>query len=82
MSADPKRRWDSQLRNHVHLPDRAAIADAHDLIGNYGAEAENEAARRAGHSRSLGNVVHYCRWRQIERMIALLSGGRAGSTLH
>jgi hypothetical protein len=70
------------LRNHVHLPDRGAFADAHDLIGRFGDEAEREAARRAGHSRSLGNLVHYCRWRQIGRMIALLDGGRGEASLH
>jgi hypothetical protein len=70
------------LRNLVYLSDRAAVSDADELIGRFGEHAQSEAARRAGHSRSLGNVVHYCRWRQIERMIALLAGGRAGATLH
>lgn len=70
------------MRNHVHLPDRGAFTDLDDLIDRFGQEAEREAARRAGHSRSLGNLVHYCRWRQIERMIALLGGGRGEASLH
>ena len=70
------------LREHVHLPDRAAVADADDLIRRFGDYAASEAARRANCSRSLGNLVHYCRWRQIERMIERLSAGSAGETRH
>ena len=33
----------------------------------------DEAAARADSSRDLGNVIHFCRWRQIERMIELIS---------
>jgi hypothetical protein len=70
------------LQDHIHLPDRAAVADADELISNYGDHAALEAARRASASRSLGNVVHYCRWRQIERMIGLLAAGPGGATVH
>ena len=45
-------------------------------------EAEFEAASRADRSRNLGNQVHYCRWRQIERLIALLSTPHAVGTVH
>ena len=48
-----------------------------------GAFAGSEAAARAGRSRDLGNVVHFCRWREIERMIELLSSfDRADATVH
>lgn len=70
------------MRNHIHLPDRAAAADADELIRGFGDFAASEAARRASRSRSLGNVVHYCRWRQIERMIDRLAAGPLGETLH
>ena len=70
------------MRNHIHLPDRAAAADADELIRSFGDFAAGEAARRASRSRSLGNVVHYCRWRQIERMIDRLAAGPGGETLH
>jgi hypothetical protein len=70
------------LRNHIHLPDRAAAADADELITRFGEFAAGEAARRASRSRSLGNVVHYCRWRQIERIIDRLAAGPGGETLH
>jgi hypothetical protein len=70
------------LHDHIHLPDRAAVSDADELINRYGTYAASEAARRASRSRALGNVVHYCRWRQIERMIDRLAAGSGGETLH
>lgn len=70
------------LQDHIHIPDRAAVADADELISCFGDHAALEAARRASRSRSLGNVVHYCRWRQIERMIGLLASGPGDATVH
>lgn len=70
------------MHEYVYLADRASAADADELIRQFGDHAAGEAARRANRSRSVGNVVHYCRWRQIERMIALLAEGGATSTLH
>ena len=70
------------MTNHVHLPDRGAAADAADLIAQFGIHAADEAAHRAAHSRTLGNVIHFCRWRQIERMIVLLSTDGAPGTIH
>jgi hypothetical protein len=70
------------LQEHIHLPDRAAVADADALISRFGEHAASEAARLAHRSRSLGNVVHYCRWRQIERIIGLLAAGPGAATLH
>ena len=67
---------------HVYLPDRSAAADADDLIARFGEYAASEAAARADRSRELGNVVHFCRWRQIERLILLLSTGRGAHTIH
>jgi len=64
--------------NHVHA-DRAAYEAAAALIDSFGGHASQEASARAEKSRSLGNVVHFCRWRQVGRLIALLSGGRRGS---
>ena len=68
-----------------HLPllaDRRAIADADTLIAMFGDEAGLEAAARADHSRDIGNHVHFCHWRQIERLILLLSVNRAVGTIH
>ena len=70
------------MRHHVHLPDRAALTTATDLIDRYGELATLEAAARADKSRSLGNVIHFCHWRQIERTIAMLSAPEATGTIH
>jgi hypothetical protein len=71
------------LETPVYLSDASAAADAADLIARFGAYAASEAAARAGRSRDLGNVVHFCRWREIERMIELLSSfDRADATVH
>jgi len=69
-----------------HLPylaDTREVADAAELIRAFGEQAGSEAAARADRSRDLGNVVHFCRWREIERMIGLLSSlDRADATVH
>jgi len=71
------------LHDPVYLPDASAAADAAELIQRFGAHAAGEAAARANRSRGLGNVIHFCRWRQIERMIHLLSEtDRDGATVH
>lgn len=67
---------------HVHVPDRDALAEAADLITRFGDYAASEAALRAARSRSLGNVIHFCHWRQIERTIEMLLGRDAAGTIH
>jgi hypothetical protein len=71
------------LHQPLHLPDASAAADAAELIARFGVYAASEASARADRSRDLGNVVHFCRWRQIARMIELLSSSdRADATIH
>jgi hypothetical protein len=70
------------LRHDVHLADRAALADAAELIERFGDFAVSEASLRASRSRDLGNVVHFCRWRQVERMIFMLQDDSAAGLLH
>ena len=65
-----------------YLADRAELTDATDLITMFGDDAGMEAAARADRSRDLGNHLHFCRWRQIERLIVLLSIDRAVGTVH
>ena len=67
---------------HIHVPDRAALADATDLISRFGDHAALEAAARADKSRSVGNVIHFCRWRLIERTITMLSIDDVTGTVH
>ena len=62
--------------------DRARIYDAEGLIETFGDDAVRHAASRAARSRDLGNVAHYCRWRQVERIIAALDRPAEGHTRH
>ncbi|WP_414900625.1 hypothetical protein ACMT1E_12445 [Sphingomonas flavalba] len=62
--------------------DRASIADATALIAKHGDDAGFEAAARADRLRAIGNVLGFCRWRQIERLVVLLSAGTAAGTIH
>jgi hypothetical protein len=61
---------------------RLALADATDLMERFGDYAAFEAAARAEQSRDDGNVVRFCHWRQIERVIATLSSPGAFGTVH
>jgi hypothetical protein len=65
-----------------YLRDRAEVKDAAELIMMFGDDAGFQAAARADKSRELGNHIHFCRWRQIERLIVLMSVGRAVGTVH
>jgi hypothetical protein len=65
-----------------YLADTREVADATDLIRSFGEHAGSEAAARADRSRDLGNHIHFCRWRQIERLVLLMSIPRAVGTVH
>jgi hypothetical protein len=64
------------------LSDHQSYRDVEELIARYGEEAGLEAAARADRSRDLGNHIHFCRWRQVERMIVLLSIDEPLGTIH
>ena len=66
----------------VHVCDRAAFAEATELMTLFGDHALIEAASRADRSRTLGNVVHFCRWRQVERTILMLSDDEVTGSVH
>ena len=68
--------------NPLYVADRSQVADAADLIDRYGDDAGYQAAARAERSRNLGNAIHFCRWRQIERLIVLMTATIARGTLH
>jgi hypothetical protein len=61
---------------------RLALADASELMQRFGDDAGFEAASRAEKSRDDGNVIRFCHWRQIERVIATLSSKKVGGTVH
>jgi hypothetical protein len=69
------------LSSHI-ITDRAALAEATDLIARFGDHARLEAASRASKSRSLGNVIHFCHWRQTERAIEMLNAEDCAGTVH
>lgn len=69
----------------MHLPfltDRSSYDDAAALIADFGDDAGYEAAARADRSRDLGNHIHFCRWRQIERLIVILCHDEPVGTVH
>ncbi len=65
-----------------YVSDRAHIACAQDLIAMFGALAPLEAAVRANHSRTLGNHIHFCKWREVARLIDVFTCEPEGVTLH
>ena len=66
----------------MYLADAQQVTDATDLIATYGELAAIEASLRAGRSRDLGNHLHFCKWRQIERLIDVMSAIQAVGTVH
>ena len=60
----------------------AAYAEAAQLIERFGEYAGSEAALRAGRSRDLGNFVHFCRWREVARMIDLIRDEAVTGPVH
>ena len=65
-----------------YIAGRAALNDASELIDRFGDNAGLEAAVRAEQSRDAGNVLRFCHWRQIERVIASLSDDEVRGSIH
>ncbi|HVL79578.1 MAG TPA: hypothetical protein VM346_09880 [Sphingomicrobium sp.] len=66
----------------LFIADRLALAEASDMLDRYGDDAGFEAAALAEKSRDAGNVLRFCHWRQIERVIATLSSAEVCGTVH
>lgn len=64
------------------IASRRALADAWQLMDRHGDDAGLEAASRAEVARDRGNVVGFCHWRQIERVIVTLASDEAQGTVH
>ncbi|HEX8572704.1 MAG TPA: hypothetical protein VF759_08130 [Allosphingosinicella sp.] len=60
----------------------AAFTEAAQLIERFGPHAGSEAALRADRSRDLGNVVHFCRWREVARMIEVIRDDSVTGPVH
>jgi len=65
-----------------YLSDRKSYDDATELMAIFGADAGYEAAARTDRSLDLGNHIHFCHWRQIERLIVLLADDQPIGTIH
>lgn len=70
------------IHEQIFIADRASLDHAQDLMTRFGQGAGTEAAARAERSRDLGNLVHFCRWRQVERLILLLDLEEIVGTVH
>jgi len=80
---DPKQQ--SKAAVSMYLPlyvEPRDVAEATTLMDTFGPKAGMEAAERAVQSRNVGNHLHYCRWRQIERLIIMLSAHTTLGTIH
>lgn len=70
------------MHEDFYLDDREAVKDATELLTEFGPLAGQEADLRANRSRDLGNVIHFCRWRQIRRLLDWLDDEPSDITLH
>jgi hypothetical protein len=70
------------LIKHPFVADRASALDAARLLAELGDDAAAAAAARADESRGQGNVIHFCRWRQIERLIGVMADAASEQTRH
>ncbi len=66
----------------LFISGRVALAEASELLETFGDAAVREAAARADVSRNAGNVMKFCHWRQIKRVIATLSSDEVRGTVH
>jgi hypothetical protein len=67
---------------HPYIADTRPHLDAADLLAVFGIAATREAAARAERSRQLGNHLHFCRWREVGRLLAVLGADCATGTVH
>jgi hypothetical protein len=66
----------------LFIAGRDSLSDAQDLMREFGGEAGLQAAVRAEKSRGAENILKFCHWRQIERLIEALAAEEPQGTLH
>ncbi|MEH3159356.1 MAG: hypothetical protein PGN08_10785 [Sphingomonas taxi] len=66
----------------LYLADARQVAEAADLVATFGVDAPRQAAQRAERMRDIGNLPHFCRWRQTERLAALLVSEAVVGAVH
>ena len=66
----------------LFIAGRRSLADAQDLMRDFGLEAGLQAAVRAEQSREAENILKFCHWRQVERLIDALASDEPQGTVH
>ncbi len=66
----------------LFIAGRTSVTDAENLMREFGREAALEAAVRAEQSRGAENILKFCHWRQVERLIDALSADEPQGTVH
>ncbi len=61
---------------------RNSVDDAQELMREFGEEAGLQAAVRAEKSREAENIIKFCHWRQVERLIDALAADEPPGTIH
>jgi hypothetical protein len=70
------------MKSIPYVHDRHHLDAASALIQSHGTLATSEAKARANESRDRGNVIKFCKWRQVERLILSLEPGAAAASIH
>ena len=66
----------------LFIAGRESLADAEQLMRDFGQEAQLQAAVRAEQSREAENILRFCHWRQVERLIDALAAEEPQGTVH
>jgi hypothetical protein len=66
----------------LFIASRHSLNDAQELIREFGGEAALQAAVRAEKSREAENILKFCHWRQVERLIDALEADEPKGTIH
>lgn len=64
------------------LSGRASVERAESLLREHGGAAATAALARAMAARAQDNAVHYCQWRDVERLCALPTVPGDGLSVH
>ncbi len=68
--------------DELFISGRNSVDDAQNLIREFGEEAALQAAVRAEKSREAENIIKFCHWRQVERLIDALAADEPAGTIH
>ena len=66
----------------LFIAGRDSLFDAQELMREFGGEAGLQAAVRAEKSREAENILKFCHWRQVERLIDALAAEEPKGTVH